>query len=152
MNNNQIVIFLDRLESFIYNKELIKLILSNRKDKSSDLKNIVVTIVKLKVGYRLSFVYRHDTNDITKNYKFEEGIILIKVALNSEFQNAEITSNSENLLLVTNPNGKVKLKRSEPTLQPLSTFNHNHVKERLIKTDENIYLREHSKLDQCTNG
>ncbi len=142
MNNNQIVIFLDRLDSFIYNKELIKLILSNRKDKSSDLKNIVVTIVKLKVGYRLSFVYRHDTNDITKNYKFEEGIILIKVALNSEFQNAEITSNSENLLLVTNPNGKVKLKRSEPTLQPVATFNHDKVKERPIRREGNIYLRE----------
>ncbi|MDA3860533.1 MAG: SAM-dependent methyltransferase [Melioribacteraceae bacterium] len=142
MNNNQIIIFLDRLESFIYNKELIKLILSNRKDKSSDLKNIIVTIVKLKVGYRLSFVYRHDTNDITKNYEFEEGIILIKEALNTKFHNAEITSSSENLSLVTNPNGKVKLKRSEPTLQPLATFNHNHVKERLIKTDGNVYLRE----------
>ena len=142
MNNNQIVIFLDRLDSFIYNKELIKLILSNRKDKSSDLKNIVVTIVKLKVGFRLSFVYRHDTNDITKNYEFEEGVILIKEALNSEFQNAEIISNSEKLSLVTNPNGKIKLKRTEPTLQPLTTFNHNHVKERPIKTDGNIYLRE----------
>jgi len=142
MNNNQIVIFLDQLASFIYNKELIKLILSNRKDKSSDLKNIIATIVKVKVGYRLSFVYRHNTKDITKNYEFEEGIILIKAALNSEFYNAEITSNSENLSLVTTPNGKVRLKRSEPTLQPVATFNHNHVKERLIKTSENIYLRE----------
>jgi hypothetical protein len=54
-------IFFDKLTTMIENKELIRLILSNKKDKSSDLKNIIITHVKLKFGYRLNFVYRHKT-------------------------------------------------------------------------------------------
>ncbi len=121
---------------------MIKLILSNKRDKSSELKKIIVTIVKLKIGYRLNFVYRYNTKDITKNYNFDEGEDLIKESLNRKFYNAEILSNTENLSLVTNLKGKVRLKRSKPTLQPLAAFNHDRVKERPIKTNGNIYLRE----------
>ena len=142
MNNKPIEIFFNQLSTFIENKELIKLILSNKKDKSSDLKNITVTIVKLKSGYRLNFVFRHNTNDITKNYDFEEGQELIKELFNEKFYNTDILSNGENLSLVTTSKGKVRLKRSAPTLQPMTTFNHDRVKDRPIKTNKNIYLRE----------
>lgn len=142
MNNKPKEIFFNKLASFIENKELIKLNLSNRQDKFSDLTNIIVTIVKLKAGFRLNFVYRHNTKDITKNYDFEEGQNLIKENFNTKFLNAEILSNTENLSLVTNLKGKTSLKTSEPTLQPLETFNHNRAKKRVIKTDGNIYLRE----------
>ncbi|MCF6269317.1 MAG: SAM-dependent methyltransferase [Melioribacteraceae bacterium] len=142
MYNKQIEIFFNELNNFIESKELIKLVLSNKKDKSSDLKNIIVTIVKLKSGFRLNFVYRHHTKDITKNHNFEEGQILIKELFNTKFYNAEISGNSENLSIVTNLKGKTRLKRSEPTLQPLALFKHDRVKERPIKTDGNIYLRE----------
>lgn len=142
MNNKPTEIFFNKLASFIENKELIKLNLSNRKVKSSDLKNIIVTIVKLKAGYKLSFVYRHNTKDITKNYDLDEGQNLIKENFNTNFFNAEIISNRENVSLITNSKGKVRLKTSEPTLQPLITFNHDRVKKRVIKTSGNVYLRE----------
>ena len=142
MYNKQIEIFFDKLAGFIESKELIKLILSNKKDKSSDLKKITVTIVKLKSGYRLNFVCNHNTKDITKNYDFEEGQNLVREAFDEKFYNAELLSNSENLSIVTNSKGKVRLKSIEPTLQPLTTFHHDRVKDRLIKTSGNIYLRE----------
>ena len=142
MNNKQIEIFFDKLSTFIDDKELIKLNLSNKKDRSSDLRNIIMTIVKLKRGYRLNFVYRYNTKDITKNYEINEGTNLIKESFFANFYNAELTANKENLTLLTNSKGKVKLKISEPTLQPLTTFNHDRVKDRLIKTKKNIYLRE----------
>lgn len=142
MNNRPTEIFFEKSTTFIGNKELIKLILSNKRNKSSDLKKIIVTIVKLKMGYRLNFVYRHNTKDITKNYDFKEGQNLIKGNFNTKFYNAEISSNTENLSLITDLKGKVHLKRSEPTLQPLTTFNHDRIKDRLIKTNKNIYLRE----------
>lgn len=142
MKNKYIEIFFNKLSIFIDDKELIKLNLSNKKDKSSDLKNIIMTIVKLKRGYRLNFVYRHTTKDVTKNYDIKEGLDLIKEYFFSNFYNAELVANKENLTLYTNPKGKAKLKISEPTLQPLTTFNHDRVKDRLIKTEKNIYLYE----------
>ena len=67
MQNSQIKTFIEKLQSFINNKELIKLTLSARKDKNADLKKLIVTAVELKKGYCLNFVYRHNTKDITKN-------------------------------------------------------------------------------------
>ena len=78
MTNTNQETFFEKLKNCIDNNELIKMIVNNRRQKSIDLKSIIVTIVKLKVGNRLNFVYRHQTKDITKNYEFEEGINILK--------------------------------------------------------------------------
>ena len=96
MENNPTSAFFDKLAEIIDNKELIKLVLSNQKNKSSDLTGIIVTLAQLKRGYRLSFVYRHATKDITKNYEFAEGLELLKKALAAEFNDAHLFSNREN--------------------------------------------------------
>ena len=142
MGNNPIAIFFDKLARVIDSKELIKLVVSNQKNKSSGLNNIIVTIAQLKRGYRLNFVYRHATKDITKNYEFTEGMELLKKALATDFNNADLFSNHENATLVTTPSGKVKISTHEPTLQPVTVFQHDRKKERLINTVGNIYLRE----------
>jgi len=142
MKDNKIEIFIDKLKYFVSNNELIKLTLSNKRDKTSTLKSVVVTIAQLKRGYRLNFIYKHDTKDITKNYEYAEGIDLINKALDNDFYNADIYANTENISLIIYPNGKVLLKTSKPTLQPLTSFSHDKVKNRLINTVDNIYLRE----------
>ncbi|MCX6223876.1 MAG: SAM-dependent methyltransferase [Bacteroidia bacterium] len=142
MENNPTGIFFDKLAQAIDSKELIKLVISNQKIKSSDLQSIIVTIAQLKRGYRLNFVYRHATKDITKNYEFAEGIELLKRANRTDFNNADLFSNRENASLVTTPSGKVKISTHEPTLQPVTLFHHDRTKERLINTVGNIYLRE----------
>jgi precorrin-6B methylase 2 len=142
MPNTQTKIFFDKLQSNVDNKELIKLTLTGKRDKMSDLKKLIVTAVELKKGYCLNFVYRHNTKDITKNFEISEGISLITKALENDFLNGEIFSKNENVSLVILPNGKVKLKTNEPTLLTTPTFAHDKTKERLINPDENIYLRE----------
>lgn len=142
MTDKQLDVFFDKLTIFIKNKDLIKLTLSNKRDKNSDLKNIIINIVKLKKAYNLCFVYRHNTKDITKNYEFETGLELIKNALENDFYNADLYSNTENVNLIINPKGKIKLSTSQPTLKALDNFSHDRQKERLIKTENNIYLRE----------
>ncbi|MFA6126833.1 MAG: SAM-dependent methyltransferase [Bacteroidales bacterium] len=142
MENKAAEIFFDKLARIIDNKELIRLVISNQRSKSSDLNSIIITLAELKRGYRLNFVYRHTTRDITKNYEFTEGIGLIKNALAIDFFNANLFSNTENLSLVVSPAGKSKLSVQEPTLQPVTVFHHDRIKSRLINTTGNIYLRE----------
>ena len=142
MINEKLELFFNKLTKFIDEEELIKLILSNKKDKSSDLKTITISIVKLKKGISLSFVLRHNTNDVTKNYNFEEGKSLIKEYLEKSFYNAEVFSNTENLILTTTKKGFVSLKVKKASLKPLMTFSHDKPKNRLIKTKNNIYLKE----------
>ena len=135
-------IFIEKLQSAIDSKELIKLSLTAKKEKSSDLKKIIVTAAELKKGYCLNFVYRHNTKDITKNYDIVEGIDLISKAIDNNFNNGELLSTNNNINLYTLPNGKIQLKSSTSTVQPPTTFTHDRIKDKLIDLKNNIYLRE----------
>ena len=134
--------FFDRLVAIIEGKSLIKLLLSGKRNKESDLKNIIVSIVQLKKGYFLNFVYRYNTKDITKNYPEEEGVLLIKKALEKDFLNANVYSFSEDIALQIKSNGKNLMKIKKPSLNVFPAFSHDNIKDRLIKTESNIYLRE----------
>jgi len=142
MQNSQTTIFFEKLQSFIDNKELIKLTLASKKDKSSDLKKLIITPVELKKGYFLNFVYRHSTKDITKNFEIIEGLDLLVKSLENDFLNADLFAVNQNINLSTLPNGKVQLRVNKPTMLSTLTFSHDKPKERLIETINNVYLRE----------
>jgi hypothetical protein len=142
MTPSQKDIYIEKLTNTINSRELIKVTLISKRKKLSDLKTIIITAVELKKGYSLNFIYRHNTKDITKNYPISEGIALISKALDDDFFNADIFANNENVSFITTPEGKIRIKTQKPTLQPIKTFTHDRVKERLITTKENIYLRE----------
>jgi len=135
-------IFIEKLQLFIDNKELIRFTLTSPKVKASDLKKLIVTAVELKRGYSLNFVYRHTTKDITKNFEIYEGIRLIVNAIDSDFNNAEIHSTSENVLLYTLPNGKIQVKSSAMGLKVPVSLVHDKQKDKLISLHNNLYLRE----------
>ena len=139
---NNLNIFIEDVNNSFENKNLVKLTLSNKRNKDTDLKSIIITIVSLKKGYFLNFVYRHNTKDITKNYSKEEGISLIKEALTKDFFNADFHSTKKDMSLMIKPNEKIQLKSKEPTTKNAVDFNHDKTKDRLIKTTNNIYLRE----------
>jgi hypothetical protein len=134
--------YIEKLTNTINSHELIKVKLISKRNKLSDLKTIIITAVDLKKGYSLNFIYRHNTKDITKNYPISEGIALISKALDDDFFNADIFANNENVSFITTPEGKIRIKTQKPTLQPIKNFTHDRVKERLITTKDNIYLRE----------
>ncbi len=142
MKENKFNDFLNRLESAIKSSELIKLVLSGKRDKSAELKNVMVTTVKLKKGYFLKFVYRYNTKDITKNFKFEEGRALIESELNENFYIANLYLKENDLLLQRSKSGSDLLKITPPSLEFTEIQTHDKMKERLIKNDNNIYLYE----------
>ena len=134
--------FLNVLEKHVEGMSLIKLVLSNRRRRDADLKSIIVSIVKLKRGYNLNFVYRHTTKDITKNYEFSDGVHLISRAIQNDFYNADAFTNTENLSLSIHPSGIASLRISAPTHKPKSSLQHDRVKERLIGAEGSTYLHE----------
>jgi hypothetical protein len=142
MENKHLNLFFDKLTTIISKKELIKLVISNQRDHSSDLKSIIITIVEIKKGVRLNFVYRHKTKDIAKNYDAGEAMILIRNALENEFLNADVFSNNETFRLIVTDHGKVKIRSNQAIMKPVTSFSHDRLKERIIATQNNIYLRE----------
>ncbi len=142
MKNNKFDEYFNQLITVIHNHELIKLTLSSKIDKKSELKNVNVTMVQLKKGFFLNFVYRYNTKDVTKNYSFDEGVKFLQNELENNFYNAHLYSTTEDFFMQRNPAGKVILKKNAPSMQLPESFHHDNVKDRLIKSQKNIYLRE----------
>ena len=142
MENKQITNFFDKLKSCIAGRELIKLVLSSQRDHSSDLKSIIISLVEIKKGTRLNFVYRYKTRDITKNHDVDEAMTLIRESLDKEFFNADLFSSGETFRLFITPHGKVKIRTNQPVMKPVAAFSHDRLKERIIKTQNNVWLRE----------
>ena len=142
MENRQLTIFFDKLSRIIQDKALIKLVLSNQRNRSADLKSIIINLIEIKKGIRLNFVFRFKTRDVTKNYEPEEAISLIRKSLEEDFLNADLFSNEENFRLLITSSGKAKIRAGEAVLKPGAGFAHDRQKERIIATKNNIYLKE----------
>ncbi len=135
-------IFFEKLEIIINSNELIKLIISNKRDKKSDLKKIIIKLVKIKKGLQLSFVYNHKTKDVTKNFNIDEGINIVKNLLDVDFLNADLFATNETIQLIINKKGKEKLQFTESKIKKIPKLNHDRKKTQKISTKNNIYLQE----------
>jgi hypothetical protein len=148
MRNQQTDNFIQKVTDIVNQRLLVKLVLGKpgkaglEANHAAGLRNLIVTLVELKKGLRLQFVYRYQTKDITKNYEVGEGIQVIAAALESDFYNAELFATGEMVQLSASPNGKVKISVHPVDLPSQPTLKHDRVKERIVTTSGNIYLRE----------
>ena len=143
MQTNQERIFSDKIKMSIENDEFIKLIISNKRNKKSELNKINVTPVEIKKGFRLSFVYSFNTKDITKNFESDKAISNIFTELKDTFMNAELFTVNEIIrLYIDSTNNKAKIKVSEPTFKPVVNLNHDRKKQKRVFLKNNIWLRE----------
>lgn len=136
-------IFLTKLSANIRRNSLAQLVLGKPRSHSSGLQKLIITLVDLKGGQHLKFVYRYPSKDITRNFEPEEGIRNISDALTNDFFNADLFTTTETLQLTTSRKNKVKLAGTTVATPPvLPDRAHDHTKRRLIDTSGNIYLRE----------
>jgi len=142
MLTDKLKYFLDNLSSGLDSKKFIKLTLSKKRLKSSDLKNVFVKSVELKNGMKLSFVYRYPTKDITKNFDFTGGISLIKEMIGKDFFQADLFTSDGDLHLSVNKNGEFHLLEKPASIAEKPLYTHDKVKKRFIRLEDNIYLKE----------
>jgi len=141
MSNNQKLIFKEKLQYSAENKKLVKLVLSKKRNKFSDLKKVTVKLSKIKEEVKLSFNYTYNTNDKTKNFNIEDGLIEVETLLETELYNADLFTTKETVQLFTNKKNNSKIKTSEPTFTELS-FNHDKIKKKRISLENSLYLQE----------
>jgi len=147
--NDKKSIFFDKLLTAIDDNEFVKQVISNKRNKKSDLNKVDILPVKIKNGFRLSFIFHYETKDITKNYKTEEALAKIDNLLKTEFQNAELFTVNEIVRLYCSKNSNsVKIKISEPVLKPVINLNHDRKKQKRILLKNNLWLQE---LDVTTS-
>ena len=74
------------LQQSLQNGSLVRITLGAPLGTDRTLRNLLIRPVLLKQGPRLSFVWRHATQDITKNFAHDEGLRRILAALGTEFR------------------------------------------------------------------
>lgn len=133
--------FFDALEASIAGGSFVKLTLARRRGGDVDLKNIYVRPVTLKRGARLSFLYRHRTRDVVKNFDPAEGVRLIRELLGGEFRGGHLFTTAQDLQLEFNHKGESHLIARPPTFTEPQTAEHNRRKRRPLRTEGSVYLQ-----------
>lgn len=112
---------------------LTRLTLSKNKGDDPTLKNVIIRPVELKGKPQLSFVYRHQTRDITKNYPIREAIDQIDALLGPVFKNAHLNTQTEEAQLLFSKKGKPSfgVRKAANAPAPQAT-GHDREKKRLI--------------------
>jgi len=124
------------------NSTLIKLTLSNKRLKASDLNNVFIRPVVIRDQALLQFTYRHSTKDLTSNLSLEEAAVQIEKLLNETFLNADLFTAAADYTLLSNKKGNSRLLKKSASSTELPLYRHDKLKRRLIPTENNIYLRE----------
>ena len=141
--SSELQTFLEQLFTSIQNQTLIKITLGNRRVKSAELKNVFIKPVLIKNTVKLSFVYRFPTKDITKNFDKKESILLIEKMMQHEFLNADIFTSVSDLHFAFQKDDRVKfITRPSSLTINANTNQHDKEKVRLVKSADNIYLKE----------
>ncbi len=135
--------FIQLLVKSIEKQLFIKITLGNKREKSADLKNVFVKPVLIKTVTKLSFIYRYPTKDITKNFDVKESSVLIGKMLEDEFYNADLFTTENDVHFSVQKNNLIKtiVRPATLTTNSLSTH-HDKDKVRIVKTINNIYLKE----------
>lgn len=135
-------LLLQKITNAVENTSLLKITIGNKKDKSGVLKNVFIKPVVIKEKLLLSFVFRNQTNDVTKNFDPVESIEQIKKLLVEHFYNVDVYTTTETLYYSSTHEGKAKLvtKKNESTITA-PTLSHDKQKNRLVQTDA-VYLNQ----------
>lgn len=149
---SQYVQFLSLISKSLQEETFIKISLGNYKGSDATLKNIYGKAALIKRELKLSFTFRHQTKDITKNYPLADGVTFIGDQLNSEgFRVATLFTTTENILLQWHKKGEWKIQTQKPTAAKPTTLSHDHQKERKIGDTAKAYLHELRLTDDKGN-
>ena len=135
-------VLLQQITDAVESNTLLKITLGNKRDKATDLKNIFIKPVVIKDQPHLSFVYRHNTNDITKNFVAAEAIIIIQELLEKSFYNADVYTTANTIYYSIIKNGKEKLvTKTNEINKEVQSLSHDKQKNRMIQKDA-LYLQQ----------
>jgi len=142
--SNEIQI-LKHIQSSIDNDSFVRLTFSKPVDGAGTLKKVITSLAIIKRVPQLSFVYRHKTNDMTKNHPIQEGIATIENLLKTEFQNANLFTSKADYAF-ERCEEKSRLKQTKATFKTAPNRGHDKEKRHLIQGAD--YLQQLGVLDQ----
>ena len=98
------------LRTALADGSFVKLLLSKHAGAEQTLERLTVREVQLRGERQLSFLWRHQTKDVTKNHALDEGLAAIAALLGRDFLNAHLQTRSQEIQLAFSRKGKPSLR------------------------------------------
>lgn len=127
--------FLASIKQAITANTFIKITLSKKSNKKSDLNNLYIRWIEIKGEMHFSFTFRHTTKDVVKNFLLMDGLLQIEDFLGNTFLNGQLFTLENDIKIVYNKKRIPKILRSKPTLKELPALAHDKQKHRFIEPD-----------------
>ncbi|AUD58048.1 methyltransferase [Shewanella sp. Pdp11] len=124
--------FYQLLADSLAKNSLIKLLLSKYRGADKSLQRITIRPISLQNESMLSFVYQHQTNHITKNLSYDEGLASIKLLLGSDFKSAHLATAEAEVQLEISKKGKVQISTHNVKQTVAAPLEHDREKKRFV--------------------
>jgi len=110
----------------------VKLTLGAHRGRDRSLKQVFARRAQLRQGPRLSFVWRHATRDVTKNFPDDEAIALLADIVGREFHSAHLFTTRLTAQLEFHEGGAARLIESKPVHAGAPSASHDQSRRRLV--------------------
>ncbi|VTP96657.1 class I SAM-dependent methyltransferase [Sphingobacterium daejeonense] len=131
------------LKALIQEQKLVKVSLGNYKGTEANLKNIYIKPVLIKQELLLSFVFRYQTKDITKNFSIEQAIDEISSYVGFKgFRLVNLQTTSENLIYQMNKKAEWRVQKEKVVGREPQSYTHDKQKDRKLSDSTKSYLHE----------
>ncbi|GIU04336.1 class I SAM-dependent methyltransferase [Shewanella glacialipiscicola] len=124
--------FYQLLADSLAKNSLIKLLLSKYRGADKSLQRITIRPISLQNEPMLSFVYQHQTNHITKNLSYDEGLTNIKLLLGNDFKSAHLATTQAEVQLEISKKGKVQISTHYLKQAVAAPLEHDRKKKRFV--------------------
>ncbi|WP_413490022.1 class I SAM-dependent methyltransferase [Shewanella baltica] len=124
--------FYQLLADSLAKNSLIKLLLSKYRGADKSLQRITIRPISLQNEPVLSFVYQHQTNHITKNLSYDEGLASIKLLLGSDFKSAHLATALAEVQLEISKKGKIQISTHNVKQAVAAPLEHDREKKRFV--------------------
>lgn len=139
--SEKIELFITALQVAWQENTLIKITLGNYQGDDHQLKQLIIKKVIIKDLGKLNFTIRNKTNDITKNFTFEDGIVELGKYLIDGFLTANLFTTNIDFQMEVLKNGKTVFRQNAAS-HIVKDEHHNRQKQRHIVTEGKFYLHD----------
>lgn len=133
--------FIDQLRASVTDGTFVKLTLGKPRGADATLRNLLVRPVILRGAPHLSFVWRHERQDVTKNHLVADGLAALTHLIGTEFYSAHLFTTTRLAQLEFNKKGEPRLTYGPATAEKVEVA-HDRAKSRLLPAESQSWLEK----------
>jgi len=140
MSSKTVDDFLDYVRKSAQDGTLVRLNLG-ASIQPDGIRNVFIRPVRLKDSSVLSFVYRHPTRDVTKNFSNDEAIDLLRDLLGQQFLNGFLSTTTGTAQLTFRKGRPTRMLLGKPEVDEVPDLAHDRAKPRPVP-GHSVWLKE----------